>query len=48
MSIGELRVLMAKALDNAWKKLCKTKMMEDSFADVGLSLTIMYMFRYLK
>ena len=27
-------------LDSAWKNLCKTKMMEKSFRDVGLSLHI--------
>ena len=40
ISISELRVLMAKALDAAWKKLCKGSMMETAFSDVGLSLNI--------
>ena len=40
MRIGELRVLMARALDVAWKKLCESEMMEKAFADVGLSLNI--------
>ena len=40
LTIGELRVLIAKALDKAWKNLCKTEMMKDAFKDVGLSLNI--------
>ena len=40
MSIGELRILMAKELDLAWKELCKADIMRASFADVGLSLNI--------
>ena len=31
---------MAKALDAAWKELCKGSMMETAFSDVGLSLNI--------
>ena len=37
---SELRILMAKALDVAWKKLCEGDMMRSAFADVGLSLNI--------
>ena len=37
---SELRILMAKALDIAWKKLCEGNMMRSAFADVGLSLNI--------
>ena len=33
-------ILMAKALDVAWKKLCEGDMMRSAFADVGLSLNI--------
>ena len=40
MRIEELRVLMARALDVAWKKLCESEMMEKAFADVDLSLNI--------
>ena len=40
MSIGKLRILMAKELDLAWKELCKTDIMQASFANVGLSLNI--------
>ena len=40
MSIGELRVLMAKELDRAWKKLCEGAMMKSSFERVELSLNI--------
>ena len=36
----ELRILMAKALDVACKKLCENDMMEKSFSDVGLTLNI--------
>ena len=40
MRLSELRLLMARELDAAWKKLCQTKMMESAFANVGLSLNI--------
>ena len=40
ISLKELRILIAKALDIAWKNLCKTTMMESSFSDVGLSLNV--------
>ena len=40
LSIGELRVLIAKALDVSWKDSCKGNMMESAFADVTLSLNI--------
>ena len=40
LSIGELRVTIARALDIAWQNLCQTTMMESSFRDVGLSLNI--------
>ena len=38
--MSQLRLLMAKALDVAWKKLCESDMMISSLADVGLSLNI--------
>ena len=38
MSIGELRVLVAKQLDLAWKELCEADTMRALFSDVGLSL----------
>ena len=38
--MSELRILMARALDVAWKKLCESYMMISSFADVGLSLNV--------
>ena len=40
LSLGELRVVIAKALDSAWKAMCQTNMMESAFRDVGLSLNI--------
>ena len=40
IKIGELRVIIVRALDTAWKNLCKTHMMRASFRDVGLSLNI--------
>ena len=36
----ELRIVIARALDTAWKNLCEGNMMEKSFADVRLSLNI--------
>ena len=35
LSTSELRILMAKELNAASKKICKSSMMESSFADVG-------------
>ena len=40
MSIGDLRVLVAKQLDIAWKELCEADTMRASFSDVGLSLKL--------
>ena len=40
MSIGELRALVAKQLDLAWKELCEADTMRASFSDVGLSLKL--------
>ena len=40
LTIGELRVLIAKARDNARKVLYKTKMIKSSFLHVTLSLHI--------
>lgn len=41
LSVGELRILMAKALDVAWKEYCANPDgMVQSFRSVGLSLKI--------
>ena len=40
MSIGELRVLVAKQLDLAWKELCEADTMRASFPDMRLSLKL--------
>ena len=40
LPIGDLRVMMGKELDRAWKELCEGNMLHLSFADVGLSLNI--------
>ena len=38
--MSELRILKVVELDKAWKELCKTDMMRDSFADIRLSLNV--------
>ena len=41
LKVGELRVLLINALNNAWEKMCENpKQMIASFRDVGISLNI--------
>ena len=40
LSMSQLQILMANALDVAWKNLCEIDMMISSFVYVGLSLNV--------
>ena len=40
LRISELRILVAKELDKAWKEICASNMIESAFSNVGLTLKI--------
>ena len=40
LTMSQLQILMANALDVAWKNLCEIDMMISSFVYVGLSLDV--------